>query len=288
MHANKIPRILLWNAQSITNKTKQTQLEYFVMKNKIDIILLVETFLKPEHIFQIDNFIVYRNDRLNRAHGGVAIAIRNSLKHKHCSPIDTQSIENIAIEILIGNTPTNIVVAYCPKHFTQFENDIQMLTSTANQFMIFGDFNAKHQAWNCVKNNKSGNQLYALQQTNNFMIYNSTEHTHFPHSGQTPSTIDILLANVTFEFQLSSYAGCLFSDHNPVICDIDEFMQQSIKKKYDYKKADWSQYRRLIESKIETIAQPESASEIDIAIDSFTKLILDSQSLCIPIKSNST
>lgn len=285
MPAIKKPKILLWNAQGISNKSKQIQLEYFVQRERIDIILLVETFLKQQHAFQLKDFMVYRNDRLNQAHGGVAMAIRKTLQHKFCSPLHTNYIENIAIEIIINNSPTRIIAAYCPKQSTYFENDIQLLTSASNQFMIFGDFNAKHRSWNCSKNNKSGNQLYALQHTSNFLIYNSPEHTHHPHSGQTPSTIDIVLANVNFTFQLSTRAGQLFSDHEPVVCEIDENRQQIASKTFDYKKADWNKFRRLIDLKLRTFQLPESSTDIDNAFNDLTKTILEAQTHSIPIKS---
>lgn len=99
-------KIMYWNAQSITNKSKQIQLQFLLETERIDILLIAETFLKPHHAFQINNFIVYRNDRITHGHGGVAIAIRNTIKHKVRSPFDTESTENIAIEVNINNVPT--------------------------------------------------------------------------------------------------------------------------------------------------------------------------------------
>lgn len=61
---NHRPKFMFWNAQSITNEAKQTQLEYILESEHIDVLLLVETCLKPQHTFQINNFTVYRNDRL--------------------------------------------------------------------------------------------------------------------------------------------------------------------------------------------------------------------------------
>lgn len=286
MLASKKPNIILWNAQSITSKLKQSLLEYFAHKHKIDIILIVETYLKPQHALKLNNFIVYRNDRLTHAHGGVAIAIRDSLQHKIVSPTQTNIIENIAIEMLIDNTPTRIVAAYCPKQSVHFENDIRLLTSIPTHFMIFGDFNAKHSSWNCTKTNKAGNQLYALQQTNNFLIYHSPEHTHHPHSGQTASTIDILLSNVDFRFELSTIAGHLASDHDPVLCAIEHETQHLVKKQFDYPKADWNKYRRIIESRTQSLISPTSNTEIDQSINDFSRLILEAQAESIPLKKN--
>lgn len=124
MHATNKPKIVFWNAQGITTKTKQLQLEYFATKEEIDVFLLAETFLKPQHTFILNNYIIYRNDRINQVHGGVAIAIRKSLPHKYRAPFNTKSIENIAVELMIENELTCITAAYCPKQTTHFRNDI--------------------------------------------------------------------------------------------------------------------------------------------------------------------
>lgn len=124
MPAINQPRCLFWNAQSITNKSKQAQLEFIVQTESIDILLLVETYLKPPHSFHLNNFIVYRNDRLTHPHGGVAIAIRDSIKHKIRMPFNTSFIENIAIDLLIENVTTCVIAAYSPKYSIHFANDI--------------------------------------------------------------------------------------------------------------------------------------------------------------------
>lgn len=285
MPAIKTPKLAFWNAQGITNKTTQTQLEHFAIKERIDILLIAETFLKPQHSFVLNNYIVYRNDRLNQAHGGVALAVNKSIAHKYCSSFNTKFIENIAIEITIKNTPTLIVAAYSPKYSKDFEHDIQLMSSSTTQYMIFGDFNAKHYSWNCSKTNKAGNLLYTLQQSNSFMIYHTAEHTHHPHSGQTPSTIDLVLSNVNFFYEISSYAGHLSSDHNPIVCEIDEIIQQTQKKIYDYSKANWNEFRRCINNSIQALQTPETNVDIDDSIEKFTKIILDAQTHNIPTKS---
>lgn len=54
---------MFWNAQSIASASKRLLLEYALHKEKIDILLIVETFLKPHHSFNLKNYSFYRNDR---------------------------------------------------------------------------------------------------------------------------------------------------------------------------------------------------------------------------------
>lgn len=276
-------KIMFWNAQGISTKVKQTQLELLLEKECIDILLLAETFLKPHHSLNIRNYIVYRNDRTHQAHGGVAIVIRKNIPHKVRSPINTALIENVAIEVNINNVSTCITAAYSPKYSTHFANDIQALTSHNSQFLLFGDFNAKHTAWNCNNNNKAGISLYTTHQLSQFMIYHTPEHTHYPHSGQTPSTIDLLLSNGNVAFDLTALTSHTSSDHAPIICNFDNSVEPIQKIFYDYKNADWSKYRRHIERNINEITFPANANEIDNAIERFSKLIVDARSIAVPV-----
>lgn len=150
--------------------------------------------------------------------------------------------------------------------------------------MIFGDFNAKHRSWNCASNNKSGIQLYKLQQTNPFLIFYPNNHTHHPHSGQTPSTIDILLTNVDFQFDLYANTGHLCSDHEPVICDIPITVEHSSSNTFDYKKANWHLYRKHIDRNINTLPTFNTSLEIDRAIEQFTNLMKEARSIRMPMK----
>lgn len=177
MPVSKTPKIVLWNAQGIVNKSKQWQINFGLNNDNIDILLIVETFLKPTHTFILDNYTLHRNDRLRQAHGGVAIAIRNSISHKLISALNTHIIENIAIELPINNVPTVICVAYCPKSSTHFASDLQLLTSTSSQYMLFGDFNAKHVTWNCNVNNNPA-ILCSLCSNQIVLWFSILQHTH--------------------------------------------------------------------------------------------------------------
>lgn len=283
MHAIKPLKIMFWNAQSVSPKL--LLLQHTLLKEKIDILLIVETFLKPKHNFKLNGYSIHRNDRLNQPHGGVAIAVRDGLSHKIHSPFATNHIENIAIEVSINNTPTNIIAAYCPKYSSFFTRDIEILTSSNNQFLLFGDFNAKHSSWNCSINNKAGVELFNLQQSNNFLIHNSPDPTHYPHSGQTPSTIDILLSNTNFSFEFANYFDQMASDHVPTICNINAQYQQTANIRFNYSKANWRSFRRHMENSTNSLTIPANKTQIDGAIKSFTRALKAAQQANIPTHS---
>lgn len=283
MSVSKQLKIMFWNAQSIANRSKQQQLEIILQSEKIDIILIAESFLKQHHNFSIKNFTVYRNDRQSQAHGGVMIAVRNTIYHKTCEPIDTQIIENISIEVNLHDVLTRITAAYCPKSSPHFADDIKLLTGTNSKFMIFGDLNAKHSAWNCSSINTSGNSLFSLQQNNEFIIYHPDSHTHYPHSGQTPSTIDLLLSNVDFPFDLTAFHDQMLSDHVPIVYKSGG-ADRIERKIFDYKNADWNKFRNYTNSQINSIGQFDSPAEIDVAVERLSSIIIAAREISVPVQ----
>lgn len=54
-------RIAAWNAGSIRDKAEE--LRFFLEDYNINIVLLTETWLKPDDEFQIPNYASYRVDR---------------------------------------------------------------------------------------------------------------------------------------------------------------------------------------------------------------------------------
>lgn len=140
--------IMFWNTQSIRN----TEIAHYLNTNEIDIVLFSETWLKQNHNISIPNFKFYRNDRVVPPHannsrtigGGVGIAIRNSLRHTIIPNINTKVIESIGVEVKDnGNTVRLVSVYFSGKglnnsKLNQFKSDIQILTSSTQNFLICG------------------------------------------------------------------------------------------------------------------------------------------------------
>lgn len=289
MQYNKKIKFMHWNAQGITSFSAVQQLQLLLDAEKIDILSLNETFLKPHHKLYLDNYKIYRNDRDSAHGGGVAIAIRNTIKHKALPFTTTSSIENISIITYINGRSTTFTAAYCPKYTNSFEADVKKITRSNEDFFVFGDFNAKNNAWNCSRNNTAGNILNELQARSHFFIHHPNAPTHYPHSGTTPSTIDILLSNSTLYISpLNAHCDQLMSDHTPVTCIIDAVtLDESPIKLPNYKLADWKKFREHINNKIDlnndfTIndASPEL---INNAINKLCSTIIEAKTIAVPL-----
>lgn len=244
--------VMQWNAQGITTDSAVTQLEQFLHREKIDILLLNETFLKPHHNFRIGNYKVYREDRQTHG-GGVLIAILKTIEHTIIPRYSTIDIENISILVKINGRQTIFTAAYSPHYTNQFRNDISILTNTANDFFVFGDLNAQHKSWNCTSNNQAGNVLYRLQIHSNFYVYFPPMHTRFGQNSHQvqPSTVDVLLSNSSLPIStLRTWPNELTSDHVPVSFHIfGAVICKDIKIKL-YNQANWSHIRTWVENEV--------------------------------------
>lgn len=106
---NKL-KIINWNATSILHKKEE--IEEFLERNKIDIALVTETWLKPEVKFKLKKYHVYRRDRISHG-GGVAILIKKGIPHEPTKPEILQDLEIVVYKIKT-NPPLYIGAAYNP------------------------------------------------------------------------------------------------------------------------------------------------------------------------------
>lgn len=286
-YKHKAIKILQWNAQGITTLSVQQQLQELLDQENVDVVCLAETFLKPNHKFYLNNYIVYRNDRTEPG-GGVAIAIKKTIQHDLLPLIKTSYIENVSISIKLKNKNIAISSVYSPNYRASFETDIKKITYSNKEFLIFGDFNARHNVWNCKSNNKAGKALHKLHLRSHFFIRHSGSPTHYPHSGRTPSTIDLLLTNTPiFITPLTSLDNELPSDHAPVICCLDtDILPKPLAKIPNYKRANWKKYQDFINSNInlndDFNINNASIENIENSITKVTDTIIKAKFLAIP------
>lgn len=157
-------KIMCWNAQSIMSKLYE--FIDFIHNHSTDIIVLTETWLNSSKNLSIPNYEIYRMDRQDGEHGGVAIIIKENIKHEILPSLNTTAIENISIKITTQNLYFTITAAYFPgtnlsaQNLNNFKKDLQTLTSVNHSFFVCGDFNAKHTLWNNFRCNRAGKILY--------------------------------------------------------------------------------------------------------------------------------
>ncbi|KAK6967414.1 hypothetical protein BgiMline_027229 [Biomphalaria glabrata] len=160
----KYLKTLIINFQSIRNKT--ADLEILLECEKPDIIAGTETWLHPEiynaEIFN-SNYEIFRKDRADN-HGGVLLAIKNTLIAEEITLPNSKNIESTFCKINTTSTSLIIGSIYRPpnsslEYMQELCNQITALKETNKNavFWIMGDFNLPDINWKTLTIDKHQN-----------------------------------------------------------------------------------------------------------------------------------
>ncbi|GFX43047.1 probable RNA-directed DNA polymerase from transposon X-element [Trichonephila clavipes] len=214
--------LISWNANGLLSKISEFKI--FVEKYSPDIILIQETHLRPSHNININNYKCYRNDRqtVGRPSGGTLILIKKSLPHYNTPIPQLFHVEATTVTINPPNfDPLSITSIYVPPPSDKllFTLDLETIMQVNSHCVIFGDFNATHNYWNCSRNSTRGTQLKNFCDQVNLEIIYPDSPTRYGYN--TSNTLDIALINdFNFPYDISSLAE-LSSDHNPVLLNFN-------------------------------------------------------------------
>ncbi|GFW52963.1 probable RNA-directed DNA polymerase from transposon X-element [Trichonephila clavipes] len=254
-------------------------------KHSPDILLIQETHLRPAHNFNIANYTCHRNDRItdgSRSAGGTLILIKSSLKH-YCLP--TPSLRALeATNIILTppkHDPISITSVYIPPSSDKnlFTLDIEYFIQTANNCVLFGDFNASHTAWNCNNISNRGRHLYNFANMVNLNIAYPPTPTRFGYN--SANTIDIaIIKNFYYPFTINSIDD-LSSDHNPVFLNFN-FKLAIEPPNPRAVSTDWNAFRFNLNNNLSLFDyHPNSINntcELENKISEFTEAVIDTHS----------
>lgn len=277
---NKI-KCCTWNCTTINNRLQE--LDHFLNNFNLDVCCLNETRLSQERKLKCKGYIVYRNDR-NSQGGGVAVIIRNNIKHYRI-PNQTQFPDECVILNLITDAGDVTVAAiYNPPNKTIKVNEINALFNINNKVLILGDLNARHIAWNCPTINVNGKILLKYSNNNNITIEAPFEPTHYSSNPQhQPSVINITLLKNIIVTKPQSISQ-LSSNHNPVVFKLHSNFNINNKKMiYNYKEAKWDVFNEYIAEKIDSTA-PLISNQVDLEQQTinFLKIIKKATNRAVP------
>lgn len=184
------------NAQSLSprwNTTKLDELRHIIQGSGIDVLGVSETWFHNyilNSAVSFDGFNVYRNDRVARRGGGVAIYISENLKSKliyehrdecNCEAIFVEVELSASLRILVG-------VVYLPKgNFSSYEHIVADVAVRYEHAIFMGDFNT-----NLFRD---ASTVRHFCNTNNLeMIHNSCP-THFSNNNNVGTLIDFFMVS---------------------------------------------------------------------------------------------
>lgn len=274
-------KLMTWNANGIYNK--RNDLEELLYRDRIDICLISETKLNNNKNVKFINYNCYRRDRLaDNAGGGVMILVNKKYNNSEKIINPSKAYVNDTMEyIAIKLNKITYIAVYIAPNIVINSNDIDKLFKMGSSVILGGDFNAKHQAWGNVNNNRSGRTLlnYLINSSNcKADIQFPNEHTHYSALGAKGTTIDFFL---TKNIKCNKPYACneLNSDHLPVIMKVNmnkvtNSNNNNFKlSKLNYNKTDWNSYRSELNKNWTIVNKFDNKHAIDQTINSLTLIM---------------
>jgi len=275
-HTNKSLLILLFNANGLKNHVIEIQ---SVLQNKrIDIALITETHLTQHSNVHIPGYkLLKANHPDNTAHGGVVILIKSTITFQILPNFCQNFLQSCAILININNIPITIATLYSPpKHTVTIADFNNYFCTFGNNFIVGGDFNAKHQSWGCRTNNPRGLVLRDVTCIKKLKILAPPGPTYWPTSAQkNPDILNIFVPKTPSNlFHSIDNILDLNSDHSSVVLTLNEypFIRPEPPKLFNAT-TDRYKFHDLVNQKIILNVKLKSTEDIDSAVNSFTNII---------------
>ena len=140
-----------WNARSLNKNFDSFELLLHSLQNfPFSAIGISETWLghKSPNLFNLDNYKIFRSDRLRGRGGGVALYIFNQLRVKIRTDIYIEGCESLFVEIINDKTKNRIIgVIYRPPNnkteifLENFDECLNSITRENKEIYIMGDYN---------------------------------------------------------------------------------------------------------------------------------------------------
>uniref|UniRef100_A0A2H8TKI9 Putative RNA-directed DNA polymerase from transposon X-element n=1 Tax=Melanaphis sacchari TaxID=742174 RepID=A0A2H8TKI9_9HEMI len=268
--------ILQFNANGLKNHVNELQL--VLQEKRIDIALISETHFTKHSYVPITGYnLLKSNHPDNTAHGGAAIYIKSSLLYQPLPNFCQPYLQSCAILLYLNNIPTTIAAIYSPpRHNMNIQNYVDYFSTLSHNFIIGGDYNAKHISWGCRANNPRGLVLYNYTNLKSYNILAPPGPTYWPTSlRKKPDILDIFVSNTPSNLFLTT--GNLLeptSDHSAVLLTVSASPPiRSSAPKLFHSNTDRCRFHDLVDQNIDMKVSLKSPQEIDDAINKLTNVI---------------
>lgn len=267
-------RIAIWNANGAAKHNNE--IHTFLTVNNIDILMISETHFANKNYFKIHNYSMYHTPHpSDRARGGVAIIIRNSIKHYEEVKYQEEHIQATTIVIKEWMGQLALAAVYCSLNcnikIQQFKH---FFSTLSNRFIAGGDYNAKHCFWGSRIQNHRGKQPYNVIQSSRLSFLSSGEPTYWLKQ-KTPDLLDFCVTK-GLPNNLAIVKSCfdLTSDHSPIIINLfTKAVTKTCHPVLCNNKTDWNSFREMLKESLHFNISLKTPDEIDEAVEFLNKHI---------------
>ena len=278
---NKL-KIAHWNANGLRNKIEQ--LKNFIYEHNIDIMLINETKFTSRNNCNIQGYKTLRADRISTGTknpgGGIAIFVKNGIPSSEI----TYNKNSNDFQVIGVKIKKLTVYSVYVKNNSLDTSVLDDLFKSNIKVIVAGDFNARHQIWNCNKSNVNGTSLKNYIKNRDYSLLYPDQHTFYPSNHRNkPSTLDLALIKNTSNVKIE-VVNDLDSDHLPIIIDLNAKIKLNKPKTfYNYAKADWKKFRNYLTENHNMNTKLSEKREIDKAINNLINNIQQACKIAIPV-----
>ncbi|KAE9524515.1 hypothetical protein AGLY_015103 [Aphis glycines] len=254
--------------------------EFKSLLNPLMSLLTTTHFTKYSTIHIPGYKLLKTNHPDGTAHGGVALLIKSSILFELLPNFCLDHLQSCAIIVKLNNIPITIAAIYSPpKHKITVQNYTNYFNTVGNNFIIGGDFNAKHHSWGCRATNPSGSVLHNFVSQNNFKVLAPPGPTYWPTSvRKNPDILDIFIAKIPSNIHCNTINILdLNSDHSSVILTLNASPPlRPISPKLFSHTTNKLQFHELVDQRIQLNVKLKSKDDLDSAVNNFTNIIQSS------------
>ena len=200
----------------------------FICEYQPDLLAATETwFIDGESASKTQctpgGYRFFDHSRSGRRGGGTGLLFKNNLMVTKVTGGEHQSFEYSEWKVTSGSRRVNLIIMYRPPYsaahpvtsavfFVEFAEYLESIVLSADPLLIVGDFNIH------IDSNENYDAIKLSELLQSFSL---TQHVQVPtHS--SGHTLDLIITRKTDDLVSSvPRAGCLFSDHMPVFCELD-------------------------------------------------------------------
>jgi hypothetical protein len=298
-NVKEIKNFILWNCNKIENKIEElfAILEY----DNIDIIALNETKLDKDAEFLLENpnYNYFLKSR-NKYGGGVGFIVKKDINVELIDELNIFNVELVCIKLIIDQKSVYFTTYYNPPTpGTILKKEIfDYIEKNFENYIICGDFNAKHPSFGCKINNTNGNILNDfLNESNAIILNDKNQFTFFRNHNDYKEILDICICSNNLFSKIEKcfvdYDSDLYSDHLPVRIkflnyeinkNTQDIQETQEIKHLNYAKANWNLFKEELDKiNASKILLNKNPDEIN---DFFINSILQAAKKTIPYKNN--
>ena len=215
--------IVSWNCRSIYPRLSEFKI--YLYKTQPHIVCLNETWIYQERSPSFINYKCYFNNRTTSSGGGLLILVRSDLNSLRfdITPYNQGKLEIQGVNIFILRQKYNIINIYNPNEVVSKEEYSHYINQLGNNFIMCGDFNARHPLWDTRRPpNTSGlNLAEAIVDFDCVLLTRQNLPTYFHAQTNAFSTLDLaFVPSHIYIIAQTFLEDDIYSDHYPVIIQI--------------------------------------------------------------------